>query len=48
LKGRPEQSEGKKHAGGMFFSPWENPGTADGIQSGCWQLCRFIAELYLI
>ena len=24
-KGRPERSEGKKHAGGMFFRPWESP-----------------------
>ena len=24
-KGRPEHSEGKKHAGGMFFRQWESP-----------------------
>jgi len=34
----------KKHAGGMFFSPWENPGAADGIPEGCRQLYRFAAD----
>ena len=24
-KDRPERSEGEKHAGGMFFRPWESP-----------------------
>ena len=38
-RGRPERSEGKKHAGGMFFSPGENPGAFDGIPvRGCWQM----------
>ena len=42
-RGRPERSEAKKHAGGMFFSPGENPGTFDGIPArGCWQMCNKI------
>ena len=40
-KGRPERSEGKKHAGGMFFSPWENPCAFDGTPEGCWQMCKY-------
>ena len=31
----------------MFLSPWENPGAADGIPMGCWQLCRIVAETSL-
>ena len=28
-KGRPWRSQGKKHAGGMFLSPWENPSVSE-------------------
>ena len=33
-------------SGGHFLSPWENPGTADGIPEGCWQLSRIVAAGY--
>ena len=45
-KGRPERSEGKKVSGGHFLSLWENPGAADGIPMGCWQLLRIVAEKF--
>ena len=31
---RPDRREGKKHAGGMFFSSGENPWKADGTPQG--------------
>ncbi len=34
-KGRPDRREGKKHAGGMFFSPWESPWIGGRIRQGC-------------
>ena len=43
---RPDRREGKKHAGGMFFSSGENPGAADGIPEGCWPLYHMFAEGY--
>ena len=37
-RGRPHRRRGKKHAGGMFFRPGENPWAGDGIPEGCWLL----------
>lgn len=35
LKGRPEQSAGKKVSGGHFFSPWENPSLSGRSPEDC-------------
>ena len=35
LKGRHRRSRCKKHAGGMFFSPWESPSISDCAPCGC-------------
>lgn len=34
-RGRPHRRWGKKHAGGMFFSPGENPLISERIRYGC-------------
>ena len=34
--------QGKKHAGGMFFSPGENPWMTDGKQYACWLSSIFL------
>ena len=34
-RGRPLRSRGKKHAGGMFFRPGENPYPHERIRYGC-------------
>ena len=47
MKGRPEQSEGRKHAGGMFSRPWESPCASERTRMGVGGCALINAEVYV-
>ena len=45
MKARPERSEGRKHAGGMFPRAWESPCASERTRMGVGGCASFVAEV---